>query len=674
MPAPPKPLFDEEWRRTWSRAAHRRALRQAAKVIRDRLRLPPRLTLSEWSDSYRVLSPEASAEPGPWRTERVPYLREIMDTISGRDYQDITVVAASQTAKSEALLNAIGYYIDQEPSSILVIQPNVKPMAEAFSKRRIAPMIRDSSRLRGKVKDPRSRNSGNTIQLKEFPGGNLIIMGANSPAGLSSNPIRVVLADEIDRWEKSAGTEGDPLSLADARQVTYRHRKKMVKVSSPGNEGESRIEREWMLSDQRHYYVPCPHCGHEQPLEWRDSGGRPDIRPGRNDWRVVWEKEDIKNGDEIVEVRHRPETAVYICRSCACTIEETHKAAMLAAGRWVKHNPKSRRAGFHIPGLISPWVRWSELAEKWLSVKDEDELRKTFFNTKLGLLYVSSGEDVDFHRLANADRRDAYAAEVPMGGGLLTMFIDVQDDRIECDVRGWGAKEESWHIRIERFYGDPDLDDVWQRAEALLTKSWAHESGAELRIRVCMVDSGFKQDAVFRWVKAHQGAQVYATKGVDNLKQPLARATRANRDGVKVFNFNPTVFKDTLFSRLKRRVAGPGYMHFGPTEMTGADDGYYLQYAAEKRSVSFEHNRPVVVYKNPGRKRNEAIDLYVGNLVALRSLGMSVANRLGEIVQEVQAEGEERRAAAEKVSDGSGQPEPEKPAPRSRASWWRGYR
>jgi phage terminase large subunit GpA-like protein len=468
-----------------------RALRLTARTLRSRLRLPPKMTLSEWADRYRILSGESSAKPGRWRTDTVPYLREIMDTISGHEYQDLTVVKCSQSAGSEAILNACGFYMDQEPCPILVIQPNVKPMGEAFSKSRIAPMIRDCERLRDKVRDPRSRDSGNTVMAKSYPGGALFIMGANSPAGLASLPIRVVLADEIDRWPASAGTEGDPLSLASARQTTFRHRKKTVKVSSPGNESESRVEKEWELSDQRHYHVPCPHCGEKQALEWRDSDGKPDIRPGRGRYRLIWEKEG--DGDNVI---HHPETAAYVCRHCGSLIEELYKAWMVTNGEWVKHNPSSRRAGWHISGLLSPWVRWREIAEKWLAIKGDDERMKVFFNTVLGLLFVGAGEQATPDALRK--RREKYAAEVPMGVGLLTANIDVQDDRLEVDVRGWGEGEESWHIRLEKILGDPEHNEqVWQRADEILLRPWKHESGATLRIQACMVDSGYLTDAVY---------------------------------------------------------------------------------------------------------------------------------------------------------------------------------
>lgn len=648
-------------------AALLRARAAAARAVRARLVLPPRITGSEWADRYRVLSAEGSAQPGPWRTDRVPYLREILDAACDRETTDGTIVKCSQSAGSEVLLNAAGFFMDQEPSPILIIQPNVKPMAEAFSKDRVAPMIRDSERLRGKVKDPRARDSGNTVLHKAFPGGQLTIAGANSPAGLASRPVRVVLADELDRWGKSAGTEGDPLSLAKKRQVTFRHRKKCFKVSSPGNEGESRIAGEWKLSDQRHFYVPCPHCAHEQPLEWRDTQGKPDIVAGKGEYRLLWEK--TGEGDDVV---HRPETAAYVCRSCAALIPETYKPWMLANGHWVKHNPASTRAGWHIPGLVSPWVRWSEIAAEFLSKKDDQELLKTFFNTTLGLLFTGIAEDVSVDGLAA--RRERFEAEVPFPVALLTAGVDVQADRLEVEVRGWGAKEESWLIRLERLLGDPDLPAVWESLEAILVREWVHAAGATLTIRAAMIDSGYKQDEVFQFVKPRQGRRVFASKGVDDAKSPLSRASRANRDGVKVFTINPNVFKDVLFPRLKRQHVGPGYMHFGTDEQTGVDDAFFLQYGAEKRFVTFANNQPRVRYKAI-RKRNEAIDLYVLNIAALRSLGMSTTQRLAQLADEVQAEGARRAADAEangnevEVSE-----DVHEARPRRRGGWMRPFR
>lgn len=600
-------------------AAHRkRAWSIARAAVKARLRLPPKLTMSEWADKYRVLSRESSAEPGQWRTDRAPYLREIMDTISGREYQDITILKCSQSGGTEVLNNAVGYYIDQEPSPMLMIQPNVKPMAEAWSKDRLAPMLRDCPRLRGKVKDPRARDSGNTVLHKTFPGGYISAIGANSAAGLASRPIRAVLADELDRWGASAGTEGDPLSLAEARATTFRHRRKIVKVTTLGNEGESRGEKEWEISDQRHFYVPCPHCDHMQPLEWRDSSGKPGIKAGRGDYRLVWTKTISEDGEEI----HHPKTAGYQCRSCAGIMYESHKAQMLARGEWIKHNPASNRAGFHISGLLSPWVTWVSMAEKWLDKKDDPEQRKTFINTVVGLLYVETGEVPDAEGLAG--RREAFTEEVPHWVRAITMSIDVQGDRLECSVRGWGQREESVGIRLERLYGDPsDLsNEVWAQAEALLNRHWLRADGTGVRVLACMVDTGHLTDAVYRWVKPRQRRRVFAYKGVDNAKAPMSRASKANSDGVKVVSVRPSDFKDVLFRRLRRVTPGPGYIHIGMAEHTGEDAEYLKQFGAEKRQVDYKDNRPKVSYIQI-LPRNEAIDLYVMSLAALRILPRS---------------------------------------------------
>jgi phage terminase large subunit GpA-like protein len=501
---------------------------------------------------------------------------------------------------------------------------------------------------------------------KVFPGGYITVIGANSAAGLASRPIRVILADELDRWGKSAGTEGDPLSLAEARTITYRHRRKVVKVSTPGNEAESRIETEWERSDQRHFEVPCPFCGHVQPLEWRDSGGKSGIKNARGRYRLVWEK--VENTGKAGEngslegsegTIHRPETAKYQCRACDMLIPETAKPEMLALGRWVKHNPTSDRAGFHISGLLSPWVRWSEIASDWLAKKDDPEQRKTFFNTKLGLLYSDEGEIPDASSLSG--RREQYAAEVPVGVGVLTAAIDVQGDRLEVLVVGWGEGEECWVVRLERIYGNPEESEVWERAETLLVRGWQHESGAVLRVQACMVDSGYLTDSVYAFVRPRQLRRVYAAKGNDNAKQPLSRSSRANRDKVKVFTYNPSHFKDRLFARLRRVAPGRGYVHFGTREQAGLDEEFFRQFSAERRVVEYEGGRYVVRYINPKKARNEAIDLYVGNLTALRSLGMGVSESLGRHAKRVGRAGAARKEAALAEQAALPPEEPEEP-------------
>lgn len=560
-----------------------------------------------------MLSPEASAEPGSWRTDRVPYLRGIMDAFSEPIVQMVVVMSSSQIGKTEIVNNVVGYYIDQDPGPMLVLQPNVEPMAKAWSKDRFAPMLRDSPRLRGKVHDPRSRDSGNTILHKIFPGGHITVAGANSPAGLSSRPIRIVLFDEIDRYPASAGTEGDPLELAIARTQTFYNRK-IGMFSTPGVKGVSRIEKAYSESDRRRYFVPCPACGTMQPLEWKG---------------IVWEKDGDGN--------HKPETVKYQCQECGVLIDEVDKYRMLSQGEWIPELPGERIAGFHLNALYSPFLRWQEIVEHFLKAKPSPERLQVFVNTVLGETWEEQAEKADATELAA--RREHWPAEVPAGVGVLTAGVDVQVEWLELAVKGWGAEEESWLIAHHRIHGDPQKKDVWERLEALLTKAYEHESGAKLRIRACMIDSGYLTDIVYGFVRTRQKRNVFASKGMDTIGAiPLKRATKANRYGVKLFTVGTVSMKDTIFNRLKITRPGPGYMHFCQQGPDGADAEYFAQFEAEHVVRRFSHGRMIRGYKQK-RTRNEAIDLEVLNLAALHALGAGIRNQLGKLAEHLNEQG-----------------------------------
>ena len=606
--------------------------RRKQHLRRTLLKPPPRLTLSEWADRYRVLSPEASAEAGRWRTDRAPYLREIMDTVSDPLVRRVCWMASSQVGKTEVILNVIGYYIDQDPAPILVILPNERPMGEAFSKDRLAPMIRDTEVLRRRIRPGKARD-GDTILHKTFPGGHITIGGANSPSGLASRPIRVVLFDEIDRYPPSAGNEGDPVSLGEQRAATFWNRK-IVLISTPTIRGASRIEQEWEASDQRRYYVPCPHCGHMQTLRWP---------------QMHWDT-DVVDGRKV----HRPETAAYACEACGALIPESAKREMLAAGEWRAENPRGSFPGFHINSLYSPWVTWPELVEKFVRASHAGrEQLKTFINLQLGEPWDELEEDFDPDELIS--RREVYAAEVPNGVGLLTAMVDVQHDRLELLVVGWGAGEESWVIAHHRLMGDPATSDVWERLERLRTKPYRHESGASLRIKAMCVDAGFQKDAVYRYVAPRQGSGVFAVKGSDSrLTEKLTVTKRPNRDGVRLWTFDAGAFKDILFSRLRLQRPGPGYMHFpapigdalGLEEDPAPDAEFFHQFGAEILVRENEAGQVVRRYKKLAGRRNEAIDLAVGCIVALHILGPGYRGHLGALAQQIQAAGEKHQEVA----------------------------
>ena len=327
---------------------------------------PPTLTVSEWADEYRMLPKEASSEPGRWRTDRAPYQRGIMDAVNDPTIREIVAMTSAQVGKTEILLNVIGYFISQDPSSILVLQPTLD-MAEAFSKDRLATMARDTPALSGKIAEPRARDSGNTLLHKKFPGGQITMAGANSPASLAMRPIRIVLCDEVDRYPVSAGSEGDPVNLAKKRANNFWNRR-VVLTSTPTIKGLSRIESAYLASDQRRYHVPCPHCGEYQTLQW--SG-------------VKWDD-------------GHPETARYNCKHCGERIDGSEKVGMLMRGRWVAEKPFTGIAGFHLNELYSPWRTWAEVARDFLEAKHAGtEQLKTWVNTSLGESWEEAGDSIE---------------------------------------------------------------------------------------------------------------------------------------------------------------------------------------------------------------------------------------------------------------------------------------
>ena len=589
-----------------------RAHAAGAEEMRSHLQPPVRMTVAEWADRYRILSPESSPEPGPWRTSRTPYLREIMNTLGDPIVRKVVWAAASQVGKTEVIMNYLGSRIHKDPGPTMVVQPTLKK-AQGWSKTRLAPMLRDSKALRGKVADARTRDSGNTTLQKTYPGGLLTIVGANSAADLSSDPIRDFLGDEIDRYPASAGTEGDPLSLGIQRTRNFWNRKVLL-VSSPGDLETSRIWPEWLASDRRRYFVPCPHCSERQVLIWKN---------------VKWESDEI-DGDHV----HRPETACYVCESCGSISNEMSKRRMLELGEWRPTNPGGRFPGFHLSALYSPWVTWAELAALWLEKKRSPEELKTFINLQLGEPWEE--RDQTFEPGDLASMAEKYPAEVPHGVGVLTAFVDVQGDRLELGIRGWGDREESWLIGHHRIYGDPEQDEVWAELSHHLARAYVHESGAKLRIRVAMIDAGYLPHRVHRFVLGKELRGIYSAIGRDaRQRETLRRASRKNRDRVKPWSVDSHHFKAILFRRLRvtagsAEPGGPGYLHFCAPTLTGADAEYFAQFAAEELRLVREGRRFRKIFKQV-RARNESIDLEAGNIAALYTMGDGVVKRLGEL-------------------------------------------
>lgn len=562
-----------------------------------------RLTGSEWADKFRVIPPATSPEPGPWRTSRTPYLKEPVNAATDRETEMVILEFSSQLGKSEALLNVIGYYADQEPAAQLMLQPTVE-MAEAFSKERISPMFQYSPGLKDKLeegKDERgsAKKSSTTIRMKHFPGGYLALVGANSPAGLASRPIRVLLCDEIDRY--GVTKEGDPLKLAIQRTQNFANRK-IVLVSTPTIKGISKIDNWFEQSDKRYFYVPCPHCGFEHRYEWAN---------------VRWEKDE--NGNAL------PMTAAMYCPQCGCKERGEFKPdlRMLEQGKW-RPTAESSIKGYHCNALYSPWVNLHDLVEDFVAVdknNDKNGLME-FVNLKLG----EAWEVVNGNADAWEDifmRRETYPSdELPEGVLLLTAGIDVQRDRLECSVYGWGHGRECWGIGHHIIWGRPDDERTWSELDDLLLRKYRHSSGAEISVVSACIDSGdgLSTNDVYRFTRARERRRFFSIKGRGGVGLPLiGKPSRVGNEKALLIPLGVDAGKQIVMGRLDVTQPGPNFVHFDESPISGFSEEFFRQLTAETLERKFEKGQVTMRWVKT-RERNEALDCSVYATAALELL------------------------------------------------------
>ena len=549
------------------------------------LKPPPPITITEWADEYRRLSPEASAEPGRWKTSKAPYQKEIMDAIGEVGVEKVVVMSAAQIGKSDAcILNPLGYYMHYDPSPIMILQPTIQ-MAEAFSKDRISPMLRDTPILQDKV-DDKSRTSGNTILQKIFSGGHVTMVGANSPSSLASRPIRILLADEIDRYPVTAGTEGDPLLLATKRLTTFWN-KKIVCVSTPTIKDVSRIEVEYEHSTQGEWNVPCPHCGEYNPLEWA---------------YIKFDKEDLSEIE-------------YTCRHCGAIASEYAWKSNFDKGKFIFKYPRRAVKGFHLNALASLFVSWADIVEKFLVANEEKkkgniELLKAWTNTEKGQTWEEEGEEIEMDELFN--RLEEYGCEVPEEVIVLTAGVDVQDDRFEVEVVGWGEEKESWGIYYKKIYGDLKTETVWQDLDNFLGRTFETKDGRKLKILSTCIDSGghFTQE-VYKFAKKRINRRIWAIKGRGGSQTPYySKPSTSNAYKTPLFTLGVDTGKAILYQRLAVEEPGPNYCHFPEDEGRGYTEEYFKGLTSEKMVMTYKKGRAQYVWKvKKGIKRNEPLDI-----------------------------------------------------------------
>lgn len=577
---------------------------------------PEDLTVSQWAERYRVLSRESSAEAGLWNNNRTPYLVEPMDAFTDPRVEHITVVASSQVGKSEFELNCIAYIIDQDPSSILYIQPNLDD-AKKFSRLRIAPMLRDSEKLRAKVAEVKSRDSGNTMLQKSFAGGMLTIVGSQSASALASTPARYVIGDERDRWALSAGTEGDPWELAKARTTTYYNRK-LIDVSTPTIKGYSPIERSFYEGTQERWCHQCPHCGEYHNIVF-DT--------------IKFEFETVKNNrkkDFIVK------SVSYCCPSCGCLSSEDEMRRQPA--KWIAENPDAISKGhrsFWLNAFSSPWTPWAKIVYAFLNAKDDPQRLKVVFNTMLGECWEDRGDLQDEDTLMErreeyGTRRDGSPIELPDGVLVLTCGVDTQDDRFEYEVVGHGHHGETWGIKKGIIYGDPNDDATWTRLDEVIDHVYKFRNGRGLTISFTAIDSGgHKTQSVYLNCRRRQNKKVFAIKGsggdgVPFTKPPSKVKIVVNGKAVDqawLYTLGVDAGKATIMNNLKVQEAGAKYCHFPRGEERGYDYTYFSGLLSEKLVIKHERGRTRWAWeKLVGHERNEALDCRNYALAAFRIL------------------------------------------------------
>jgi phage terminase large subunit GpA-like protein len=546
----------------------------------------PKLSPTEWSDRYRILSKESSAQPGRYDSGIAPYQREPMDSVLDNTVERVVLMWASQTGKTETINNIVGFHIDWKPSPILVLQPTLE-MAETWSKDRLVPMLRDTPRMKGKVQDPRSRDANNTILHKRFPGGHVTSCGANSAASLASRPIRVVICDEVDRYPVSAGTEGDPVALAYKRADTFAD-SVLFMTSTPTVKGLSRIEREYELTDKRQFFCPCPRCKKFQTLKWA---------------QVQWPKDE-------------PQNAYYECEKCLKKLNDRDRIKMIQAGQWRATAPFTGKRGYNINGIYSPFAakkgfknRLHYMAVDFLDAKAKGpESLKVWTNTFLAETWEEEAQEGPKAELIYA-RREEYE-KIPAAGCVLVGFGDVHPDRIEIEIMAAGVGEETWGLDYRVFYGNVETWSIWNEVDEYIQRKWPHESGAELQPAAIGFDTGHKSKIVQAFVKRCRPRRVFATKGRGSWNTPWI--SRSKTQALVLIYVN--VGKEAVYSRANIEEPGPGYQHWNKRY----DLEYFRRLFSERVVTRYKFGNAYKTFEERGR--NEPLDCRVGCLAMLEIL------------------------------------------------------
>jgi phage terminase large subunit GpA-like protein len=634
---------------------------------------PPRISVATWADEYRKLAKEAGSTSGNWSTSTVEIARGPMMAVTEPGVHVITTMVSTQLLKTALLENIFGYFAHLDPCPILLLQPK-EAAAEQFSKERISPLIRVTPVLRDLVGTSKTRNADETLLFKAFPGGFLALAGAGSPDNLARRPIRVLLADEVDKYPVTR--EGDPIALAEERTATFGVNWLSVRACSPTVEDESRIEASYKESDQRRASVACPHCGHRMFLDFFKH--------------IDWDKRRDENGTVL---QHFPKTARIACEDCGEIWSEGDRLNALQTTRWHQTRPfeccghrhvpldaydrawrdgddtisvgviwdwwqsdryavyrakcpdcgtwavDNEHAGFQAGKEYSPWQKDkpSDMAAKWLAAEGDEDKKQTWWNTQRGLPYrPHSGKALRLEALVA--RGEKWAAQVPDGVAVITVGVDTQDYRFEIEVVGWGRNEESWSIDYEVIEGDMETPEPWDRLDAFLETIWRRADGRPFEaMAVCIDSGGHHTQKVYDFSKARLGRKIWAIKGESaisgkrNPVWPIKKPSRKTKASFRPVILGVNAAKDTIRNRLHVEEPGPGFMHFP----SNRDIGYFEQLTSERSVVKVTNGQKYRVWELPSGRANEALDCRVyayAALCGLTHLGLKL-NRRADLVE-----------------------------------------
>ncbi|MFO1147784.1 MAG: phage terminase large subunit family protein [Alsobacter sp.] len=569
-------------------------------TVVEALKPPPILTLSQWAERYAYLSPETSAKGGKYRA--FGYQVGMMDAITDPAVRQVTVMKSARVGYTKILDHVAGYFIHQDPSPVLIVQPRVED-AEDYSRTEIAPMLRDTPVLAEIAGDLKAKDSQQRILKRVFRNGSSIsFVGANSPGGFRRITARVVAFDEVDGYPPDgAGEEGDQIALGTKRTETFWNRK-IILGSTPTVKGVSRIEKAFARSDQRRYFVPCPQCGHRQTIKWSS---------------LQWDQ-DEETGE------HLPETVHMVCEASGCIIEEHHKPWMVDNGEWIPTAvaQDASHAGFHIWAGYSlfPNASWPNLVAEWLRVYKDPHLLRTFNNLVLGETWEDAGERVSEHDLL--ERLEDWGPHAPPGVMKVVLGIDTQPDRLEIERLGVGVGEETWSLDFKTIYGDPQGKKLWEDLDAYRAIPTITADGRKLSVAAVCIDSGgANTQAVYAYCRERGRDRVWAIKGVPGPSKPIwpKKASRSNRGKINLFAVGVDSAKESIYARLRIQEPGPGYCHFP----AGRDVDYFKQLTAETVMTRFKKGFAVREWVKKSNQRNEGLDCRVYAYAAFLSLGVN---------------------------------------------------